>query len=67
MVLGLSRPSEYGILVPQLRIKPAIPALQGGFLTTGTTREVLALCLLLNEKIVLYNWLHSHLASLGSR
>ena len=32
-----------GILVPQAGIKSAMPALQGGFLTTGPTRKVLHL------------------------
>ena len=31
----VSRPVECGILVPQPRIKPMSPALEGGFLTTG--------------------------------
>ena len=37
LVLGLrlSCPEACGILVPQPRIKPASPALEGGFLTTG--------------------------------
>ena len=35
-VRGLSCPSAYGILVPQPRIEPASPALEGGFPTTET-------------------------------
>ena len=35
MALGLSSSVARGILVPQPRIKPASPALQGGFLNTG--------------------------------
>ena len=34
-VHGLSCPVACGILVPQLGIEPASPALEGGFLTTG--------------------------------
>ena len=33
--LRLSCSEAYGILLPQSGIKPASPALQGGFLTTG--------------------------------
>ena len=32
---GLSCPAACGILVPRPGIKPASPALEGGFLTTG--------------------------------
>ena len=32
---GLSCPTACGILVPRPRIKPASPALEGGFFTTG--------------------------------
>ena len=32
---GLSCPAACGLLVPQPGIKPASPALEGGFLTTG--------------------------------
>ena len=34
-VLGLSSSAACGLLVPQPRIKPISPALQGRFLTTG--------------------------------
>ena len=36
---GLSCPTAGGVLVPQLGIEPAFPALQGGFLTTGPQGE----------------------------
>ena len=35
----LSSSLACGILLPRLGIKPETPALQGGFLTTGPTRE----------------------------
>ena len=41
--VGLVALWHMGILVPQPGIKPAMPALQGGFLTTGPTRKVLHL------------------------
>ena len=37
MVCGLSCSVTYGILVPQPRVEPMFPALQGGFFTTGPT------------------------------
>ena len=43
----LSCPEAYGILVPQPGIKPASPALQDRFLTTGAPRK--CLCLLLQR------------------
>ena len=36
---GLSCPDARGILAPQPGIEPACPALQGGFLTAGQSRE----------------------------
>ena len=36
----LSCPEACGILVPPAGIEPMSPELEGGFLTTGTTREV---------------------------
>ena len=40
---GLSCSLAHGILVPQPGIKPAMPVLQGRFLTTGLSRKVLHL------------------------
>ena len=37
----LSCPVACGILVPRPGTEPVSPALQGGFLTPGTTREIL--------------------------
>ena len=37
---GLRCPAACGILVPRPGFEPASPALEGGFLTTGATREV---------------------------
>ena len=47
MTRGFSRPAACGILIPQLGIEPASPALHGGLLTTDwTTREVSPPCFL---------------------
>ena len=40
-VCGLSTSEACGILIPQPRIKPVSPALEGGFLTTGPPRTTL--------------------------
>lgn len=37
---GLSCPIAHGILVPRPGIKPALPEMEGGFLTTGASGEV---------------------------
>ena len=47
MTRGFSRPAACRILVPQLGIEPASPAMHGGLLTTDwTTREVSPPCFL---------------------
>ena len=40
VVLGLSCPTACGILVPRPGMKPLFPALEGGLLTTGPSREI---------------------------
>ena len=46
MVQGLSSSSACGILVPQPRIKPVLPALQGGFLTTLLFVKLPLICII---------------------
>ena len=42
----LSCPETSGILVPQTRIEPVSPTLEGGFLTTGSPEKSLEFCLM---------------------
>ena len=54
-VHGLSCPVACGILVPQPGIKPASPALEGGFLTTGPPGKSLFSIFISKERIHLKN------------
>ena len=47
-VRGLSCPTAFGTLVPQPVIKPASPALEGGFLTTGPPGKSYSLLLIIH-------------------
>ena len=38
---GLSCPIARGILIPQQGLKPAVPEMEGGFLTTGASGKSL--------------------------
>ena len=43
-VCGLSCPATCGILVPHPGLEPMVPALEGGFSTTGSSRKSPGMC-----------------------